>query len=71
MAFADRGLEFLLDLGLRFTQHVLDDALSALRVIARGVAALPASVLSLSDVPLAVCSSLWHKINPFRQRTIP
>ena len=66
MAFADRGLEFLLDLGLRFTQHVLDDALSALRVIARGVPTLPASVLSLSDIALSVCSSFWHGISPFR-----
>ena len=66
MAFADRGLEFLLDLGLRFTQHVLDDPLSALRVIARGVAALPAAVLSFSDVAFTVRSSLWHVISPFR-----
>ena len=29
LAFADRGLEFLLDLGLRFTQHVLDDPFSS------------------------------------------
>ena len=71
LAFTDRGLEFLLDLGLRFTQHVLDDPLSALRVIARRVPALPSAVLSFSDISLAVCSSFWHKINPFRQRTIP
>ena len=66
LTFADRGLEFFLDLGLRFTQHVLDDPFSALRVIARGVATLPAAILALSDVPLAVCSSFRHKISPFR-----
>ena len=63
LTFADRGLEFLLDFGLRFTQHVLDDALSALRVIARGVPTLPAAVLSFSDISLAVCSSFRHGID--------
>ena len=71
LAFADRGFEFLFHFGLRFTQYVLDDPFSALRVIARRVPALPASVLSLSDVPFPVCSSFWHGISPFRQRTIP
>ena len=71
LAFADRGFEFLLHFGLRFTQHVLDDPLSALRVIARRVPALPSAILSFADVPLAVCSSFWHGISPFRQRTIP
>ena len=66
LAFADRGFEFFLDLGLRFAQHVLDDPFSALRVIARRVPALPATILALSDVPLAVCSSFRHKISPFR-----
>ena len=70
LAFADRGLEFLLDFGLRFTQHVLDDPFSSL-VIARGVPTLPAAILSFSDIALAVCSSFWHGISPFRQRTIP
>ena len=66
LTFTDRGFEFLLDLGLRFTQHVLDDPLSALRVIACGVAALPSAILSLSDVPFPVCSSFRHGISPFR-----
>ena len=66
LTFADRGLEFLLDLGLRLAQHVLDDPLSALRVIACGVAALPSSVLSFSDIAFSVCSSFWHGISPFR-----
>ena len=30
------------------------------------VPALPASVLSLADIPFPVCSSLWHGISPFR-----
>jgi len=33
LAFADCGLEFLLDLGLRLAQHVLDDALSGFLII--------------------------------------
>ena len=68
LAFADCGLEFLLDLGLRLAQHVLDDALSALRVIACGVTAFPAAILSFSDIALAVCSSFWHGISPFRNQ---
>ena len=71
LAFADRGLEFLLDLGLRLAQHVLDDAFSALWVIARCVPALPTAVFSLSDIALAVCSSFWHGIDLLCQRTIP
>ena len=71
LAFADRRLELFLDLGLRFAQHVFDDALSSLWVITGGVPTLPAAILSFSDIALAVCSSFWHKINPFRQRTIP
>ena len=66
MAFADRGFEFFLDLGLRLAQHVLDDPFSALRVIACGVTAFPATILSFSDVPFPICSSFWHDISPFR-----
>ena len=63
LAFADRNFEFFLHLGLRFAQHVLDEPFSGLRVIARGVPPLPSTVLSFSDVTLAVCSSFWHKIS--------
>ena len=63
--FLDISIEFLLDFGLRFTQHVLDDPFSSL-VIARGVPTLPAAILSFSDIALAVCSSFWHDISPFR-----
>ena len=55
---------------LRLAQHVLDDPLSALRVIARGAAPLPASIFSLADVPFPVCSSFWHKISLLCQRTM-
>ena len=71
LTFADRGFEFLLDLGLRLAQHVLDDALSALRVITGGVATLPAAVFPLADVPFPICSSFRHKISLLCQRTIP
>ena len=71
LTFTDRGFEFLLDLGLRLAQHVLDDPFSALRVIACGVTAFPAAIFAFPNVALSVCSSLWHKISPFRQRTIP
>ena len=69
--FLDGFLQLLLDLGLRFTQHVLDDGLSGFRIVADSVPPLPSAVLSFSDVPLAVCSSFRHGISPFRQRTIP
>ena len=66
MTFADRGLEFLLDLGLRLAQYVLDDPFSCLRVIACGVPALPSAVFPLANVPFPVCSSFRHGISPFR-----
>ena len=55
---------------LRLAQHVLDDPLSALRVIVRGVATLPSAIFSLVDVPFPVCSSFWHKISLLCQRTM-
>ena len=69
--FLNGFLQLFLDLGLRLAQHVLDDPFSSLRVIACGVPALPSAILSFSDVPFPVCSSFWHGISPFRQRTIP
>ena len=50
---------------LRLAQHVLDDPLSALRVIARGVATLPSAIFSLVDVPFPVCSSFGIKSASF------
>ena len=55
---------------LRLTQHVLDDPLSALRVIARRVPTLPSAIFSLADGPFPVCSSFWHKISLLCQRTL-
>ena len=66
MAFADRGFEFLLDLGLRFTQHVFDDGLAGFRIVTDCVPALPSTVLSFADVPFPVRSSFRHGISPFR-----
>ena len=48
-----------------------DDGLASFRIVTDGVASFPATILSFADVALAVCSSLWHGISPFRQRTIP
>ena len=56
---------------LRFAEDIPNQPLAGLFVISGSVAPFPASILALSDVPLAVCSSFWHKISPFRQRTIP
>ena len=45
--------------------YVLDDPLSALRVIARGVATLPSAIFSLADVPFPVCSFFGIKSASF------
>ena len=66
MTFADRGFEFLLDFGLCLTKDIFDDGLPCFGISANRIAPLPASVLSFSDIALAVCSSLWHGISPFR-----
>ena len=63
MAFADRGFEFFLDLGLRLAQHVFDDGLAGFRIVADCVPALPAAILALANTSLAVCSSFWHGIS--------
>jgi len=64
--FLDGFLQLFLDFRLRLTKDVLDDGFSGFRIVTDGVAPLPASVLSLADVPLAVCSSFRHGISPFR-----
>jgi len=69
--FFDGFLEFLLNFCLCFAENIFDDGFSGFGITTDCVPALPAAVLSLADVPLAVCSSFRHKINPFRQRTIP
>ena len=43
---------------LRFRQNVFVDGLARFRVVARCVTALPAAILALADVALAVCPFL-------------
>ena len=64
--FLDGFLQLFLDFRLRLTKDVLDDGLSGFRIVTDSVSSLPASVLALSDIPFAVCSSFWHGISPFR-----
>ena len=64
--FLNGFLQLLLYLSLRLAENILDDGLSGFRIVTNGVASFPASVLSLADVPLAVCSSFRHGISPFR-----
>ena len=69
--FLDGFLQLLLDRSLRLAENIFDDGLACLWIVTDCVASLPSSVLSFSDVALTVCSSFWHGISPFRQRTIP
>ena len=64
--FLDGFLEFLLNFCLCFAEDIFDDGLSGFRIVTDSVSSLPASVLALSDIPFAVCSSFWHGISPFR-----
>ena len=64
-------LQFLLDFRLRLAKNILDDGLAGFRIVTDCVASFPSSILSLADVPLAVCSSFRHKISLLCQRTIP
>ena len=52
--------------GLCFTENVLDNGFSGFWIVTDCVAALPSSILALSDIAFSVCSSLWHGISPFR-----
>ena len=63
--FLDGFFQFLLDFRLRLAENILDDGLASFRIVTDCVPPLPASVLSFSDVALAVCSSFRHKISPF------
>ena len=64
--FLDGFLQLFLDLGLRLAEDIFDDGLSGFRIVTDCVSSLPASVFPLADISLAVCSSLWHGISPFR-----
>ena len=64
--FLDGFLQFFFYFCLRLAEDVFDDGLASFRIVADCVAALPAAILALSDVPFPVCSSLWHGISSFR-----
>ena len=64
--FLDGFLQFFLDFRLRLAEDVFDDGLASFRIVTDCVPALPSTVLSFADVPLAVCSSFRHGISPFR-----
>ena len=51
---------------LRPGEVVLDDGFAGFWISANRVPSLPTTILAFSDVALAVCSSLWHGISPFR-----
>ena len=64
--FLNGSLQLFLDFRLRLSKDVFNDGLSDFRIVTDCVPALPSSVLSFSDVALAVCSSFRHDISPFR-----
>ena len=64
--FLDGFFQFFFHLCLRLAEDILDDGFAGFRIVTDCVPTLPASVLSFADVALAVCSSLWHGISPFR-----
>ena len=66
--FRDGLFQFLFDLRLSFAQDVFVDGLACLRVPARGVAALPPSVLPLADTALAVGSAFCRSASLLSQR---
>ena len=63
--FLDGFLQLFFYFRLCFSEDIFDDGLACLWIVTDCVPALPTSVFSFSDVPLAVCSSLWHGISPF------
>ena len=48
---------------LRLAENVFDDGLAGFGIVTDSVPALPSAILSFSDIALAVCSLLWHKID--------
>ena len=61
--FLDGFFQFFFYFRLRLAEDVFDDGLASFRIVTDCVATLPAAILSLADVPLAVCSSFWHSID--------
>ena len=64
--FLDGFFQFFFYFRLRLAEDIFDDGLASFRIVTDCVPALPASVFPLADISLAVCSSLWHGISPFR-----
>ena len=64
--FLDGFFQLFLDLGLRLAEDIFDDGLACFGIMTNRVPSLPTTILAFSDVALAVCSSLWHGISPFR-----
>ena len=64
--FLDGFFQFFFYFRLRLAKDIFDDGFAGFRIVTDCVPALPTSVFSFSDVPLAVCSSFWHDISPFR-----
>ena len=58
--------QFFFYFRLRLAKDIFDDGFAGFRIVTDCVPTLPAAILALSDVPFPVCSSLWHKISPFR-----
>ena len=52
--------QFLLDLCLRLTKHVLVNHLAGLRITVYCVATFPAAILTLAYISLTICSAFCH-----------
>ena len=59
-------LQFFFYFRLRLAKDIFDDGFAGFRIVTDCVPTLLASVFAFSDIALAVCSSLWHGISPFR-----
>ena len=68
-----RCRQLFLALFLRSCQHVFVDGFAGFRVVACCVAALPAAILALADIALAVCPFLSRSPSPpeYRRRSRP
>ena len=61
--FLDCLFQLFLDFCLCLAENILDDGLPGFWIVTDCVASFPSSVLSFSDIALAVCSSFWHGIS--------
>ena len=59
-----RRRQFFFAFFLGFRQYVFADGFAGFRVAAGRIAALPAAILALADVTLAVCSFLSRSLSP-------